>query len=198
MRVGFPQARRGMVIGLLGGSFDPAHEGHVHITHEALKRMGLDRVWWLVTPGNPLKARQPAPMAVRLAHARGLLHDPRVVVTDLEERLGTRFTADTIARLRANYPGVTFVWLMGADNLAQFHRWDRWRDIMSMVPVGVLARPGSGLRARLSVAAQVFAGNRVGRGENLAGRKSPAWVFVNLPMNDASSSEIRARGGWRR
>jgi nicotinate-nucleotide adenylyltransferase len=198
MRVGFPQARRGMVIGLLGGSFDPAHEGHVHITHEALKRMGLDRVWWLVTPGNPLKARQPAPMAERLAHARGLLRDPRVVVTDLEERLGTRFTADTIARLRAIYPGVTFVWLMGADNLAQFHRWDRWRDIMAMVPVGVLARPGSGLRARLSVAAQVFAGNRVGRGENLAGRKSPAWVFVNLPMNDASSSEIRARGGWRR
>jgi nicotinate-nucleotide adenylyltransferase len=187
-----------MVIGLLGGSFDPAHEGHVHITHEALKRMGLDRVWWLVTPGNPLKARQPAPMAVRLAHARRMLHDPRVVVTDLEERLGTRFTADTIARLRAIYPGVTFVWLMGADNLAQFHRWDRWRDIMAMVPVGVLARPGSGLRARLSVAAQVFAGNRVGRGENLAGRKVPAWVFVNLPMNDASSSAIRARGGWRR
>ena len=198
MKAGFPQAQAGMVIGLLGGSFDPAHEGHVHITHEALKRMGLDRVWWLVTPGNPLKARQPAPMAVRLAHARGMLRDPRVVVTDIEERLGTRFTADTIARLRAIYPGVTFVWLMGADNLAQFHRWDRWRAIMGMVPVGVLARPGSGLRARLSVAAQVFRGNRVGRGENLAGRKVPAWVFVNLPMNDASSSAIRARGGWRR
>lgn len=187
-----------MVIGLLGGSFDPAHEGHVHITREALKRIGLDRVWWLVSPGNPLKARQPAPMAARIAHARALLRgDPRVVVTDIEARLGTRYTADTIRRLRRLYPGVTFVWLMGADNLAQFHRWDRWRDIMAMVPVGVLARPGSGLRARLSVAAQVFRGHRVGRGENLARRTGPAWVFVNVPMNDASSSEIRAKGGWK-
>lgn len=187
-----------MVIGLLGGSFDPAHEGHVHITREALKRMGLDRVWWLVSPGNPLKARQPAPMAARIAHARALLKgDPRVIVTDVEARLGTRFTADTIARLRRLYPGVTFVWLMGADNLAQFHRWDRWRQIMETVPVGVLARPGSGLKARLSVAAQVYRGNRVGRGENLAHCSVPAWVFVNVPMNDASSTEIRARGGWK-
>lgn len=198
MRAGFPKARAGMVIGLLGGSFDPAHEGHVHITREALKRMGIDRVWWLVSPGNPLKARQPAPMPVRLAHARALLKgDPRVVVTGLEARLGTRFTADTIARLQAIYPGVTFVWLMGSDNLAQFHRWDRWHEIMARVPVGVLARPGSGLRARLSKAAQVYCGHRVGRGENLARRRTPAWVFVNVPMNDASSTEIRARGGWR-
>ena len=197
MRQGFPIARAGMVIGLLGGSFDPAHEGHVHITREALKRIGIDRVWWLVSPGNPLKARQPAPMADRLAHARALICDPRVVVTDLEARLGTVYTADTIARLQAIYPGVAFVWLMGADNLVQFHKWGRWREIMAMVPVAVLARPGAGLKARLSVAAQVFAGNRVGRGENLARRKAPAWVFVNLPMNDASSTEIRNRGGWR-
>ncbi|MGB4827022.1 MAG: nicotinate-nucleotide adenylyltransferase [Paracoccaceae bacterium] len=197
MRQGFPMARAGMVIGLLGGSFDPAHEGHVHITREALKRIGIDRVWWLVSPGNPLKARQPAPMADRLAHARALICDPRVVVTDLEARLGTVYTADTIARLQAIDPGVAFVWLMGADNLVQFHKWGRWREIMAMVPVAVLARPGAGLKARLSVAAQVFAGNRVGRGENLARRKAPAWVFVNLPMNDASSTEIRNRGGWR-
>ena len=182
-----------MVIGLLGGSFDPAHEGHVHITREALKRMGIDRVWWLVSPGNPLKARQPAPLAERVAFARGLVCDPRVVVTDLEARLGTVYTADTIAKVQALYPGVSFVWLMGADNLVQFHKWGRWREIMARVPVAVLARPGSGLKARLSVAAQVFAGNRVGRGENLARRRAPAWVFVNLPMNDASSTEIRAR-----
>lgn len=198
MRQGFPPARSGMVIGLLGGSFDPAHEGHVHITREALKRMGIDRVWWLVSPGNPLKARQPAPMAQRLAEARRQLRgDPRVVVTDIEARLGTRYTADTIRRLQAIYPGVTFVWLMGADNLTQFHRWDRWRAIMDRVAVGVLARPGSGLRARLSVAAQVYRGNRVARGENLARRPPPAWVFVNVPMNDTSSTEIRAAGGWR-
>ena len=187
-----------MVVGLLGGSFDPAHAGHVHVTREALKRMGIDRVWWLVSPGNPLKARQPAPMAERLAHARRLMQDPRVVVTDLEARLGTVYTADTIRRLQAIYPGVAFVWLMGADNLVQFHKWGRWREIMARVPVGVLARPGSGLRARLSVAAQIFRGHRVKRGENLAGCKPPAWVFVNLPMHDASSTEIRARGDWRR
>ena len=139
----------------------------------------------------------PAPLAARMARAKALMRHPTVAVTDLESRLGTRYTADTITRLKALYPGVTFVWLMGADNLAGFHRWDRWRAIMESVPVGVLARPGAGLRARLSPAAQIYAGHSVGRGENLARMRPPAWVFVNVPMNDASSSEIRARGGWR-
>ena len=186
-----------MVVGLLGGSFDPAHAGHAHITREAMKRMGLDAVWWLVTPGNPLKARQPAPMAQRLAEARRVIHDPRVVVTDLEVALGTRNTADTVDRLQAIYPGVRFVWLMGADNLVQFHKWGRWRDILRAVPVGVLARPGSGVAARLSVAARAFRVNRVQRGEGLGAKRPPAWCFVNLPLNDTSSSEIRARGEWR-
>lgn len=198
MKAGFPIATKGMVIGLLGGSFDPAHEGHVHITREALKRMGLDQVWWLVTPGNPLKARQPAPMAERLTRARAVMPDPRVVITDLEARLGTRVTVDTIRKLRALYPGVNFVWLMGADNLVQFHRWNRWRDILRSVPVGVLARPGAGVAARTSVAARAFRVNQVDRGENLRGRKAPAWCFVNMPMNAASSSAIRARGEWKR
>lgn len=197
MRQGFPVATRGMVVGLLGGSFDPAHEGHVHITREALKRMGLDQVWWLVTPANPLKARQPAPMADRLARAKAVMQDPRVKITALEERLGTRATADTIDRLKAIYPGVTFVWLMGADNLVQFHRWGRWRDILRSVAVGVLARPGSGVAARTSVAARAFRVHQVDRGETLRGRRAPVWAFVNLPMNDASSTEIRARGGWK-
>ncbi len=126
-------ARAGQVVGLLGGSFDPAHEGHVRVTREALKRMGLDQVWWLVSPGNPLKARAPAPMADRLARARAVMQHPAVRITDLEARLGTVRTADTIARLRALYPGVRFVWLMGSDNLAEFHKWGgggrswRWR-----------------------------------------------------------------------
>lgn len=197
MRQGFPLATKGMVVGLLGGSFDPAHEGHVHITREALKRMGLDQVWWLVTPSNPLKARQPAPMEDRLRRARAVMRDPRVKITALEERLGTRVTIDTITRLRAVYPGVTFVWLMGADNLVQFHRWGRWRDILRSVAVGVLARPGSGVAARMSVAARAFRVHQVDRGENLRGRRPPVWAFVNLPMNDASSTEIRAQGGWR-
>lgn len=197
MGPGFPIATKGMVIGLLGGSFDPAHEGHVHITREALKRMGLDQVWWLVSPGNPLKVRQPAPMADRMARARAVMRHPRVKITALEAALGTRATAETLDRLRAIYPGVSFVWLMGADNLVQFHRWERWRDILRGVAVGVLARPGSGVQARLSVAARAFRGDRVARGETLRGHKPPVWAFVNLPMNDASSTAIRARGDWR-
>lgn len=187
-----------MVIGLLGGSFDPAHRGHVHITREALKRMGLDRVWWLVSPGNPLKARGPAPLADRMARARAVMRDPRVVVTDLEARLGTVRTADTVAALQRLYPGVRFVWLMGADNLVQFHRWERWEEILCRVPVGVLARPGWGLRGRMSKAARVFNGARVSRGEVLRMRGAPVWCFVNLPMDGSSSSAIRATGGWGR
>ena len=187
-----------MVVGLLGGSFDPAHGGHVHITREAIRRLGLDRVWWLVSPGNPLKALQPAPMVDRMAQARAMLgHDPRVVVSDLERALGTRATVDTLRRLRAIYPGVRFVWLMGADNLVQFHRWSRWREILALVPVAVLARPGAGLAARLSVAARSYRGSRVVRAERLAGQTLPAWCFVNVPLNPASSTAIRAQGGWR-
>lgn len=197
MKAGFPQASRGMVVGLLGGSFDPAHRGHVHITREAIKRMGLDRVWWLVSPGNPLKARGPAPLSDRMARARAVMDDPRVVVTDLEARLGTRFTAETILRLKALYPGVRFVWLMGADNLVQFHRWNHWQDILRMVPVGVLARPGWGVAARTSRAARIFREHGVERGEALRLRDAPAWCFVNLPMDGSSSTAIRAAGEWR-
>ena len=197
MRQGFPPAEAGMVVGLLGGSFDPAHAGHAHITREALKRFGLDRVWWLVSPGNPLKTEGPAPIDLRLAQARAVMDDPRVVVTDLESRLGTRATADTLDRLTALYPGVRFVWLMGADNLAQFHRWDRWQSILARVPVGVLARPGFGVAARLSVAARMFRAAEVPpRGLGL--RAAPAWAFVNVPLVNLSSSAIRARGEWRR
>ena len=186
------------MIGLLGGSFDPAHDGHVHITREAIRRIGLDRVWWLVSPGNPLKVLQPAPMAERMVQARALLgDDPRVVVSDLEARLGTRATVDTLRRLQAIYPGVRFVWLMGADNLVQFHRWSRWREILARVPVAVMARPGAGLAARLSVTARVYRGSQVARAERLAGEAVPAWSFVNLPLHGASSSAIRARGEWR-
>jgi len=183
-----------MRIGLLGGSFDPAHEGHVAITEAAMRQFGLDRVWWLVSPGNPLKTRGPAPMAQRLAHARRLLTDPRIVVTDIESRLGTRMTADTLAALRRLYPGARFVWLMGSDNLVQFHRWDRWKEIAATVPIGVLARPGSRTAARHTRAAQVMTGARLplSQAGTLALRKPPAWVLVNLPMSRASSTALRA------
>ncbi len=196
---GFPKAQRGMVIGLLGGSFDPAHSGHVHVTHEALARIGLDRVWWLVSPGNLLKSRQPAPMAERIARARAILgDDPRVVVTDLEARLGTRATNDTLRKLQAIYPGVRFVWLMGADNLVQFHRWSHWREIFDRVPVAVMARPGAGLSARLSVAARAYRTHQVTQPELLLHRAPPVWCFVNMPLNPASSTQIRAQGSWHR
>jgi nicotinate-nucleotide adenylyltransferase len=195
---GRPVAVPGMVVGLLGGSFDPAHEGHVHITREAMKRLRLDRVWWLVSPGNPLKSRAPAPLAERLAKARQVMQDPGVVVSDLESRLGTRATIDTIHRLQAIYPGVRFVWLMGSDNLVQFHRWSRWRAILAAVPVAVMARPGAGLAARLSVTARTYRPYEVARAEGLGERRPPAWSFVNLPLNSASSSQIRAQGKWRR
>lgn len=194
----WPVARTGMRIGLLGGSFDPAHEGHVHLTLEALKRLRLDRVWWLVTPGNPLKSAGPAPLSRRLDRARATMRHPRVVVTDLESRLGTRYTADTIAALKMRYPGVRFVWLMGADNMAQLHLWDDWREIPARVPMGIVARPGERLAARLSPAARTFAKGRIRADPptGLARRDPPAWAFVNLPMRPDSSTALRASGGW--
>lgn len=199
MRTGFPPAALGQSVGLLGGSFDPAHSGHVHITHEALRRFGLDRLWWLVSPGNPLKARGPAPLEDRMARARALMRHPRVTVTDIEARLGTRATADTLSALRAVYPGVRFVWLMGADNLAQLHRWRNWETIMETVPLGVLARPGDRISARMSPAARIYRHARLpGQASQLLGRaQAPAWCFVNVPMLDVSSTAIRASGGWR-
>lgn len=198
MRHGLPFARPGQAIGLFGGSFDPPHAGHVHVSREALKRFGLDRVWWLVSPGNPLKAHGPAPLDRRMAAARALVTQPRVEVTNIEAQLGTRYTAQTLERLMALYPGVHFVWLMGADNLAQFHRWQRWEWIMETVPVGVLARPGQRISARTSVAAQRFRSAKMGAAQAplLGHARAPAWCFLNVPMVDVSSSEIRARGEW--
>lgn len=193
-----PVAKPGQIVGLLGGSFDPAHDGHVHITKAALRRFGLDRLWWLVSPSNPLKSQGPAPIAERLQAARALMQHPKVTVTDIEVRLGTRYTAQTIVALQRRYPGVRFVWLMGADNLAQFHRWQDWRWIMENVPVGVLARPGDRISARMSKAAKVYAQARVpDRAAHILGQAdAPAWSFINLPMSEQSSSAIRARGEW--
>ncbi|MGB7242497.1 MAG: nicotinate-nucleotide adenylyltransferase [Sulfitobacter sp.] len=194
----FPIARPGQTIGLLGGSFDPAHKGHVHITREALKRFGLSQVWWLVSPGNPLKERGPAPLDQRMKRARALMQHPRVKVTDIEAYLGTRYTAQTLRVLRQRYIGVRFVWLMGADNLAQFHKWQDWRQIMDTVPVGVLARPGDRISARMSRAATLYQNYRISAWAShlLAQSNAPAWCFVNVPMLALSSSAIRAQGGW--
>ena len=198
MRDQLPYAKRGATVGLLGGSFDPAHNGHVHITKTALQRFGLDQVWWLVSPGNPLKEKQPAEMGARLAQARRVMRHPKVQVTDIEAHLGTRYTAQTIQALQQRYFGVNFVWLMGADNLAQFHLWKDWQEIIETVPIGVLARPGERIEGRTAPAAQIY------RQSLLKGRKArllshaeaPAWAFINVPMRDISSTELRARGDW--
>lgn len=198
IRSELPFAAPGQVVGLFGGSFDPPHGGHVHVSREALKRLGLDQMWWLVSPGNPLKERGPAPLARRIAAARALVSHPRIKVTGIEAQLGTRYTAQTLERLKALYPSVHFVWVMGADNLAQFHRWQRWREIMETVPIAVVARPGDRISARTSMAAQVYrrAKRPVASARGLGIAAPPAWIFVNLPMRGDSSTVIRARGAW--
>lgn len=198
MAKGFPVAHAGRKIGLLGGSFDPAHEGHAHITREALKRFGLDEVWWLVSPGNPLKSRGPAPIERRLIEAQRVMQHPQVRITALEQQLGTRFTAETLEALIQHYPGVTFVWLMGADNLGTIHKWQRWRDIFALVPIGVFARPGERISARTSPAAQQFRASRIRASEasELASSDPPCWCFLNIPMRHDNSSDLRADGKW--
>ena len=193
MRTGFPLARPGQRIGILGGSFDPAHQGHLLISQVALRRLGLERVWWLVSPGNPLKAHGPAPLATRIAAARATACDPRILVTDIEARLGLRKTADTLHALARLYPEVRFVWLMGSDNLASFHRWRGWTDIMRLMPVAVIARPGSLLDSRTAPAAARFAGFRVPDREAglLPTLAAPAWTYLTAPLNPLSSTAIR-------
>ncbi len=200
MPYGLPYVARGQRIGLLGGSFDPPHAGHVHITKEALKRFALDQVWWLVSPGNPLKDRGPAKLARRMAAAREIMDHPRVQICDFESHVGTRYTAETLAVLQDTCPQARFVWLMGADNLAQLHRWKDWQDIMARVPVGVLARPGDRIEARTAKAAQVFRRAQLHprNSRALSRLDAPVWAFVNVPMQDISSTQLRKNGAWPR
>ena len=189
---GKPWAGKGQVIGLLGGSFDPAHVGHVHLTRQAIKRLGLDHVWWLVSPGNPLKRHAPAPLDQRIAEARALMRHPRVRITGIEAELGTRATVDTLRALRRRYPHLRFVWLMGADSLASFHRWARWQDILQSVPIAVFARPGQRLAALTSKTATTAAKARHDHPRALPRAAAPAWVYLDMPMRPESSSAIRA------
>lgn len=185
----------GMKVGLLGGSFNPAHDGHAHVAETALNRLGLDRVVWLVSPQNPLKsADHMAPLAERMASARGAAHGPDMIVSDFETRAGTQWTVDTLRALTARHPGVRFVWLMGSDNLATFHRWRGWTDIMRLMPVAVVARPGSMLESRTAPAAARFATARLPqeKARLLPGLAAPAWTYLTAPLNPRSSTVIRA------
>jgi nicotinate-nucleotide adenylyltransferase len=189
------RARRRPRVGLLGGSFNPAHEGHRQISLTALNRLGLDEVWWLVSPQNPLKSADGmAPFAERLASARAVARDPRIRVTDIEARLGTRYTADTLEKLTRRFPGHAFVWLMGADNLLQIHKWRDWQRIFHLLPVAVLARPTYSLRALAAPAAQRFLRSRWPErlGRRLVQAEPPAWILIHGPLNPASATAIRA------
>ncbi len=193
-----PPFRPGMRIGLFGGSFDPAHDGHLQVSLVALNRLHLDQVWWLVSPQNPLKPDAPSnDLGRRIASARALARHPRIKVTGIEAGLGTTYTAETLARLLPRLPGVAAVWMMGADNLATFHRWRDWRRIADSVPMAVFNRPGAAIRALASPAALALAGCRLDPGDAaaLAGTPPPAWVFLPAPHIAISSTELRRRRG---
>jgi len=196
-----PLYTNGMRIGLLGGSFNPPHVAHRAISLFAIKRLKLDRVWWLVTPGNPLKERGgPHDLNERTEAARKMANDPRIDISCLESVIGTRYTVDTITYLRRRASGLRFVWIMGADNLAQFHRWQNWRRIASEVPIAVIDRPPQSFRALAAPAAQALARYRLP--ENQAGRladqRAPAWVFLTgMKLNLSSTGLRNPDGSWR-
>jgi nicotinate-nucleotide adenylyltransferase len=196
-----PLYTNGMRIGLLGGSFNPPHLAHRTISLFAIKRLKLDRVWWLVTPGNPLKEHGALrDLDLRAEAARQMADDPRIVVSCLESVIGTRYTVDTITYLRRRASGLRFVWIMGADNLAQFHRWQNWRRIASEVPIAVIDRPPQSFRALAAPAAQALARYRLP--ENQAGRladqHAPAWVFLTgMKLNLSSTGLRNPDGSWR-
>ena len=188
-------------IGILGGSFNPAHQGHRHISLQALKRLRLDEVWWLVSPQNPLKPQVGmAPFEARIDSAKTVADHPRIRVTDVEKGLGTTYTAETLARLVRRFPNHRFVWLMGADNLAQISRWNRWTRIFQTVPVAVFDRPTYSLGALSGRAARRFHRERIkeSRAGRLADMRPPAWVFLHTPLNATSATALRARGLFRR
>lgn len=192
-----PATFPGMRVGLYGGSFNPPHRGHAHVASLALQRLGLDRIWWLVSPGNPLKSSDGLPdVGQRLAAVHKIARHPRAVVTDLEARLGTRYTVDLVRRLKALRPGVRFVLVIGADNWATFHRWGGWREIAQTMPIAVIDRPGATFAALSSPAARRFAKERIAEpdGHLLPDLKSPAWIFIAGVKVPLSSTEIRRTG----
>ena len=195
LRLGF-HLEPGMRVGLFGGSFNPAHEGHAHVAETARRRLGLDLVVWLVSPQNPLKsAHETAPLATRLAGAQAFARQRGMAVSDAETRLGSRYTIDTVRALKARFPGVDFVWIMGADSLATFHRWRGWTQIMAETPVAVVSRPWISLKSRTSPAAKRFARHRIASAQarRLPGLAPPAWVFLRGPLNFQSSTALRER-----
>jgi nicotinate-nucleotide adenylyltransferase len=190
-----PPAYPGQRIGVMGGTFNPPHEGHLLVSRTAIRRLQLDRLWWVVTPGNPLKNNSGLTgLETRMALCRMLADDSRIEITAFEEELGTPYTAATLGFLKRRYPAVKFIWVMGADNLATFNRWQRWQDIASTMPIAVVDRPGWHLRSLAGRAASAMAAHRIPeqRAAVLADMEPPAWTFLAGPLSPLSSTEIRA------
>jgi nicotinate-nucleotide adenylyltransferase len=196
LRLGF-HLSPGMAVGLYGGSFNPAHEGHAHVAETALERLGLDRVIWLVSPQNPLKAsHETQALEARMRGAAAQARGRSMIVSDAERRIGSRYTIDTLRVLKARFPGVHFVWIMGGDSLAGFHAWRGWTQILHEVPVAVVARPGYELKSRFSPAARRYAWARIrsSAAKRLFLLPPPAWVYLRGPLNHASSTARRRVG----
>lgn len=189
-----PYVEKGMAVGLFGGSFNPPHAGHALVAETALRRLHLDQLWWIVTPGNPLKNhRELAPLAERIALSQQCTTDPRIKVTAFEARHRIRYTADTIRLVQHRNPGVDFVWIMGADSLRDFHRWERWREIARSIPIAVIDRPGDTLAFLSSTMAKTFDHARIDEDDApvLAHRRPPSWTFIHGPRSSLSSTAIR-------
>ncbi|RCL02012.1 MAG: nicotinate-nucleotide adenylyltransferase [Candidatus Tokpelaia sp. JSC189] len=190
-----PYVEKGMVVGLFGGSFNPPHKGHVLVANTALVRLKLDQLWWMVTPGNPLKNLvELAPLHERIAASEELMNNLYICVTAFEEKIHTRYSADTIAYILQHNPGVHFVWIMGADNLASFHHWQNWRQIVKTIPIAVINRFGSEHADISAPMAQTFARFRIpeNMSASLALKKAPAWTFIHGRCSELSSSVLRA------
>lgn len=190
-----PHVEPGMTVGLFGGSFNPPHDGHVLVADIALRRLRLDQLWWMVTPGNPLKSRRElAPLSDRIALSEAITESPRIKVTAFEHTLGQSYTARTLEKIRARNPAIHFVWVMGADNLKTFDRWQRWQEIARSVPIAVVDRPGATLAYLSSKMAQTFDYARVDEEDAalLARRPAPAWTFLHGPRSPLSSTALRA------
>lgn len=189
-----PYAAPGNRIGLFGGSFNPPHSGHLLVAETALRRLDLDQIWWLVTPGNPLKEHSElAPLAERVAAVQAMAKHPKMKVTAHEVQLGTPYTARTIAALQARNPELRFVWVMGADNLSGFHRWQAWRSIVERVPLAIVNRPGATLAPLSAPMSQTYATSRIPqeKARNLSSLTAPAWTFLTAPLDASSSTHIR-------
>lgn len=189
-----PHVEQGMVVGLFGGSFNPPHEGHRLVAEIALKQLGLDQLWWMVTPGNPLKSRSVLrPLIERIRMSEAMTHNRRIKVTAFEERLQNGYTAQTIEHVLTRNIGVRFVWIMGADSLKTFHRWQKWREIAASVPIAVIDRPGATLSFLSSPAARALSHSRIDESDAgaLAFKSPPRWTFIHGPRSSLSSTAIR-------